>query len=44
MINALTGTVTGDRPYAAGKIILLVVGIVLAVGAIAAAVWIFASR
>ena len=43
-INALTGAVTGDRPYAAGKIIMLVGGIILAVGVIAAAVWFFAMR
>jgi len=44
IINALSGTVTGDRPYAAGKIIMLVGGILVAIGVIAAAVWFFATR
>jgi len=44
MINGLSGAVTGDRPYAAGKIIMLIGGILVAVGVIAAAVWFFALR
>jgi hypothetical protein len=44
MINALSGAVTGERPYATGKIVLLVGGIVAAIALIAAAVWFFALR
>jgi hypothetical protein len=44
MINALSGAVTGDRPYATGKIVMLVGGILVAIGLIAAAIWFFALR
>jgi hypothetical protein len=44
LIHGLSGAVTGDRPYAAGKIVMLVGGILVAVGVIAAAVWFFALR